>query len=123
MSGRPMFSIDPFQDPPLAPVEPADGWKEPCQLADHKWTLVIEDGQVRLECVDPHPESFINEIRPDRRYPACLDHYWQAEDLYCDGIPVKVTHIDDSTPSTPNGPAEYGFYITVEPFGSGGDVA
>jgi hypothetical protein len=36
-----------------------------------------------------------------------------SEEIYAE-IPVTVTYVDDSTPSTPYGPAEYGHYLEVE---------
>lgn len=95
--------------------EPEGGWKTPCIIADHKWALEIEEGKVELVCLDPHPESFAEECNDGGGLPVCLFPYWEREDLITvNAIPAKVTHVDDSTPSTPNGPAEYGFYIEIE---------
>lgn len=94
--------------------EPEDGWKKPCIIADHKWALKIEEGRAYLECVDPHLESFINEVDPQYGPPVCLERYWEHEDLgTVEAIPVKVTHVADSISAGPWG-TEYGFYIEIE---------
>lgn len=104
------------EDFPPERKEPADGWKQPCRLADHKWALEVEEGRASLVCLDPHPESFMEECDPQRGAPVCIDHYWERDDLTLDGqIPVAVEHIDDNMPSGPWGPAEYAFWIELKP--------
>lgn len=93
------------------PVLPQGGWLEPtCTFEFHQWILEIEDGRVCILCVDPcDPELF----NPNSRIPTCLAP-WESEDYSTpEPIPVKLTYVNDSTPSTPAGPAEYGFYIEV----------
>lgn len=95
--------------------EPEGGWKKACTVVDHKWALEVEGGKVSLVCLDPHPETFMDEVDPEYGAPVCLDQYWERDDLNTPrAIPVKVKHIQDNTPSTPNGPAEYGFWIEIE---------
>jgi hypothetical protein len=97
------------------PVMPEGGWKKACTVADHKWALEIEEGRVQLVCLDPHPVEFAAEVEPSRGSPVCLDPYWEPEDVgTTTPIPVKFEHVDDNTPSTPAGPAEYSFYMTIE---------
>lgn len=82
-----------------------------CSVADHKWELEIEDGTVSLIATDPCPE----EKAAKMDWPVCRQQYWDREDIYmAKNVPVKVRHVDDSTPSTPSGPAEYGFYLEIE---------
>jgi hypothetical protein len=113
--GIKVFELDDVYDMPER-RKPDGGWKKPCNVADHKWGLFIEEGQAILECLDPHPESFAAECDPQCGIPVCADQYWLREDVHMNRhIPVAVEHIDDSTPSTPNGPAEYSFYIQISP--------
>jgi hypothetical protein len=111
------FEVDdsPFDAP--EPVEPKGGWKKACVVADHKWALEVEEGRVQLVCQDPHPPEFAQQVDPARGAPCCLEPYWESDDVGTgsDPIPVKFEHVDDSTPSTPAGPAEYGFYMVVSP--------
>jgi hypothetical protein len=109
------FDIDDSLFDVPEPVEPEGGWKKACTVADHKWALEIEEGRAQMVCLDPHPESFAAEVDPVRGSPVCLMPYWESDDIgTVNPIPVKFEHVDDSTPSTPNGPAEYGFYMTIE---------
>ena len=101
-------------DDPEPREEPESGWKKSCTIADHRWGLDIEEGKVILKCLDPHPEEFVNEIDPYHGLPVCLDPYWVSEDLGGEIKEVHVEHVDDSTPSTPEGPAEYGYYIVIK---------
>lgn len=96
------------------PVEPEGGWKKACQVEDHRWTLSVEEGRAELVCLDPHPQQFAEEVDPQRGMPVCLDPYWEPEDLFAE-VAVQVRHVDDSSPSTPAGPAEYGFYLEIKP--------
>jgi len=104
------FMIDPFAPQP-DPEPPEGGWHVPtCTFESHHWTLEIEYGRVSISCADPCDESLFNPARPG---PMCL-HDWQPEDYSTpEPIPVKLTYVDDSTPSTPAGPAEYGYYIEI----------
>lgn len=107
--------MDIFGEEELEPrKEPKGGWKEICIIADHKWSLEVEGGSASLRCLDPHPEEFSNQVNPVYGPPVCLSQYWESDDLHCEGIPVQVRHVDDSTPSTPMGPAEYGFWIEIK---------
>lgn len=101
-------------EPPPFPKKPEGGWNKACGLDDHKWDLVVEDGKASLNCRDPHSEEFCGLVDPNGPPPVCGYPYWVQEDIYIESIPVKVKHVDDSTPSTPAGPAEYGFYLEIE---------
>lgn len=98
-----------------APIEPpVEGWHEPCTVQSHKWAIELDEGIARLVCADRCPDP--NVYDPAGITPACLmSDYWVREDLQTEGsIPVEITLVDDSTPSTPDGPAEYGFWIDVK---------
>lgn len=104
-------------DPPTPadPQPPEGGWRIPdCTFASHHWMLTVEDGHASVACVDPcddayHPRLF----DPALPTPVCM-HEWDPSDFFTpDGIPVALTYVDDSTPSTPAGPAEYSYYIEV----------
>jgi hypothetical protein len=92
---------------------PAGGWRKPCLIEAHRWGIELEDGRASVVCLDPcDPDLFDSGAQGT---PACL-HEWYAED-FCtvEPIPVAATYVDDSTPSTPAGPAEYGFYVELRP--------
>jgi hypothetical protein len=98
-------------EPPPTPIPPPGGWRKPtCTFASHSWELEVEGGRANLTCKDPCDPALFD---PARLEPLCL-FPWEPEDLVMD-IPVTVTHVDDSTPSTPAGPAEYGFYLEIRP--------
>ena len=104
------FEIDENWVEPPEPTPPPGGWRPiTCTFASHNWTLEVEDGRASIMCADP---CDVNLFDPSSRStPVCLCD-WQPEDFSTpDGIPVALTYVDDSTPSTPAGPAEYGFYI------------
>lgn len=105
------FIIDDLFEPHPEPDPPEGGWHVPtCSFDTHCWTLEIEDGHVSISCVDPCDGDLFN---PSGSPPMCL-HDWQPEDYSTpEPIPVKLTFVNDSTPSTPAGPAEYGYYIEV----------
>jgi hypothetical protein len=93
------------------PEEPEGGWDKSCVIADHQWELVIEEGIASISATDPCSEEKAKRME----WPVCRQPYWEREDLAINfRLPVKVTHIDDSSPAGPWGPAEYGFYIEVE---------
>lgn len=94
--------------------EPEGGWQKSCVIADHEWELEIEEGAVILHAINPCSAEQIEAMGPDG-WPVCRDRYWEREDIVMyKRVPVKVRHVDDSIPSTPNGPAEYGFYLELE---------
>jgi hypothetical protein len=96
--------------------EPEGGWTKPCVIADHEWELDIEEGMASLVPTNPHTEEEVARMDPSLGSGICAYPYWEREDLFVEGrIPVKVEHVDDSSPSTPAGPAEYGFYVKVTP--------
>jgi hypothetical protein len=92
-------------------VPPPEGWHPiTCDFTTHKWTLEVEDGKAHIACADPCDPAW---FEPGGRTPCCLCD-WQPDDFHTPHpIPVTLTYVDDSTPSTPAGPAEYGFYIEV----------
>lgn len=97
------------------PQPPEGGWKEPkpgCSWETHRWALSIEDGRASIQCSDPCEGPF----DPEKPIPACSPHLDMpmAEDIYIEDLPVRVHYVDDSTPSTPVGPAEYGYYFEIE---------
>lgn len=97
-------------EPTPEAVPSPGGWRKPnCTFESHRWELEIDHGIARLACTDPCDPSPFDPAEP----PVCL-HPWDAEDLAMD-IPVTVTYVDDSTPSTAAGPAEYGYYLEVRP--------
>lgn len=98
---------------PPEPVEPDGGWQEAtCSFESHKWALEVEDGHTGVRCLDPcDPAMF----RPSGPTPTCLVD-WPIEDFFSgEPLPVALTYVEDSTPSTPAGPGEYGYYIEVRP--------
>lgn len=99
-------------EPPPRRTPPPEGWHPiTCTWESHQWTLDVEDGRAFVACADPC-EPLHDPAGP---IPVCLCE-WQPEDLFTpDSIPVRLVYVDDSTPSTPAGPAEYGFYIEVHP--------
>lgn len=92
---------------------------KPCKIEDHNWEMSIEEGRVSIFCVDPHSNI---ERRAMNEWGnrlgglgACEPMVFQSEDYYVDGFPIDLEYVDDSTPSTPMSPAEYGYYILVHP--------
>lgn len=106
---------DPFRaTPELEP--PEGGWRSvTCSFESHGWALEIDNGSATVQCVDPcDPDLF----DPAGKTPVCLCG-WEPEDFHTpEPIPVKVTYVDDSTPPTPAGPAEYGYYLEVRSEGT-----
>lgn len=104
------FKLD-LSEPPPDREPPAGGWVTPtCTFESHKWTLEIEEGRASIHCCDPCDPSTFHPAAGD----ATCEYPWEPEDLTTpDPIPVLPTYVDDSTPCTPAGPAEYGFYIEV----------
>jgi hypothetical protein len=80
-----------------------------CSFESHRWVLDIEDGHASIDCLDPCEDVF----DPDGLIPVCLAGV-EPEEIFAQ-IPVTVTYVDDSTPSSIDGPAEYGFYLEVRP--------
>lgn len=108
-----MSDLDLFFDEP--PKPPREGWKPACRVSDHEWELSIEEGEVTLHCKNPHTDEEAEQMDPDQGIPVCKESYWDRMDIFMPKrVPVKVRHVDDSTPDTPNGPAEYGFYLELE---------
>lgn len=105
-----VFDPDPFEPrPEISP--PEGGWQTPdCTFESHSWMLEIDNGRASIMCTDPcNPDLF----DPEGRTPTCQCD-WQPEDYSTpDPIPVTLTYVDDSTPSGPWGPSEYGYYIEV----------
>ena len=95
------------------PKEPEGGWKPACKIKDHTWVAEVEEGILSIRPSDRHTDEQIAEMDPRGPSPACV-HWWEREDLVMSEFPVKVKVVDDSTPSTPAGPAEYGYWIEVE---------
>jgi hypothetical protein len=94
------------------PTPPPGGWLKPtCSFASHSWTLEIDEGRAYIQCADPCDPALFDPAAGNT--PVCLVE-WQPED-HCtpDPIPVRLVFVDDSTPSTPAGPAEWGYYIEV----------
>lgn len=104
------WDVDPSPPPP-EPTPPPGGWMPiTCSFESHRWELDVEEGRASVRCADPcDPDLF----EPGGRTPACLCD-WLAEDFFTpEPIPVHVKYVDDSSPSTPNGPAEWGYYLVV----------
>jgi hypothetical protein len=112
------FEIDPnpIETPP-DPTPPEGGWVKPsCTFESHHWEMEVDDGRASISCTDPCNPYIFDPREPT---PICL-HDWEPEDFHTpDPIPVALTFVDDSTPSTPAGSAEYGYYIEVR---TGADV-
>jgi hypothetical protein len=107
-------------EPAPEAVPPPGGWRKPtCTFESHRWELEVEGGRADLTCTDPcdsRPDEHVRSaplFDPAEPPPVCL-FPWEPEDIVMD-IPVTVTYVDDSTPSTPAGPAEYGYYLEVRP--------
>ncbi len=112
MSPKLMFSLD-TSEPPPEPMAPEGGWHKPdCTFESHSWVLEVEDGRFQVICADPCDAALFDPSEPT---PRCL-HDWEPEDFHTpEPLPVQLVYVDDSTPSTPAGPAEYDFYIEVRP--------
>lgn len=96
-------------------VMPEGGWTPvTCSFESHKWQLEVEEGRARIICVDPCPSEPYT-FDPCGPTPTCLCD-WMPEDFSTpEALPVRLRFVDDSSPSTPMGPAEYGFWIDVLP--------
>jgi hypothetical protein len=95
--------------------EPEGGWEKACTVEDHSWEMELEEGAAILHPTDPCSDEKIAAMGP-YAWPVCRERYWDQLDIVMhERIPVKVTHVDDSSPAGPWGPAEYGFYIKVKP--------
>lgn len=106
----PSFLDPEWMETPPDREPPAEGWHKPCDFADHRWVLDVEDGRACVRCADPCDPNVYDLAG---RTPTCLCD-WQPEDFHTpEPLPVVLTYVDDSTPSTPAGPAEYGYYIEV----------
>lgn len=98
------------------PEEPEGGWIQPtCTWESHKWALEIEDGSFHIKCLDP---CDMTKIDPNATIPVCEwgMNYCEPTDFgtpWDAPMPIRLEFVDDSTPSTPMGPAEYGYYILV----------
>jgi hypothetical protein len=101
-------------DPPPERQPPPGGWQPiTCTFESHTWHLDVESGHATITCADPCDPDVLD--LSSGNLPACLCD-WQPEDFgTAEPIPVRLTYVDDSTPSTPMGPAEYGYYIEVRP--------
>lgn len=103
------IEVDPLPEPRV----PEGGWRHvTCTWESHKWHLWLEDGKFSIQCADP---CDLNQIDPasGKGLPVCHWEFYPEDCGTPEPIPVKLTYVDDSTPSTPAGPAEYGFYIEV----------
>lgn len=97
-------------------VPPPGGWRQiTCSFESHRWVLHVEGGRASISCADSCDPTWFD---PAGRTPACLCD-WQPEDFFGEDIPVALEYVDDSTPSTPAGPAEYGYYIVVRAAATG----
>lgn len=97
--------------PEADPQPPLEGWHEPCDFEDHQWGLTVEEGRASLWCLDPCDADVYD---PAGSQPACLQ-WWENDDLCTpEPIPVRPVFVDDSTPSGPWGPAEYGYWIDLK---------
>lgn len=105
------WNASPFDEVKPLP-EPEDGWKEvTCDWKSHRWAFHIEDGRIRIECLDP---CDLTQFNPSGPLPVCDTDYLVSEDFYSvNPIEVKLRFVDDSTPDSWLGPAEYGYYIEV----------
>lgn len=94
--------------------EPEGGWLPvTCNFSSHRWGLEAEEGVARLRCLD---KCDLSRIDPSGPIPCCDDTYFLPEDVVTAApIPVRVVFVDDSTPSTPDGPAEYGYWLEIHP--------
>lgn len=99
------------------PEPPEGGWKEvTCSYESHKWQIELDGGHFYVQCVDPCPDP--EHYDSSKGLPACIahQHYGESAD-FCtpDPLPIRLKFIDESTPDSWMGPAEYGFYIEVYP--------
>lgn len=111
MTPRIKFDID-LSEPAPDPTPPPGGWAKPCGFEDHAWVLEVDEGRATIHAADP---CDLSRFDPSGPTPTC-EILWEPEDLGTVApIPVNVTLVNDSTPSTPAGPAEYSFYIELRP--------
>jgi hypothetical protein len=99
------------------------GLLPPCTVEDHTWVLEFDAGSYHVSCKNPHTpieiEAMYRYSQQDAsmgnwRYPVCGDDVGDYVHTGIAGeIEVKLNHVDDSTPSTPAGPAEYGYYLEI----------
>jgi hypothetical protein len=93
----------------------------PCKVEDHTWVIEFDAGSHSVSCKNPHTP--IEREAMDRYnlaqgkgfyFPVCGDDVGDYVGTGVAGeIEVKLRHVDDSTPSTPAGPAEYGYYLEI----------
>lgn len=86
-------------------TEPEGGWQPACKVQDHLWKIECDAGHLGLVCVDPCSEEKLDTYDLAGMTPGCL---LDAEMVGGETPPFKLKYIDDSTPSGPWGPAEYG---------------
>lgn len=104
-----IFDFDNYKPP----VEPEGGWTPvTCSFESHKWAVEIDMGRATLICLDPCPSEPYT-FDPSGPTPTCLCP-WEGDDLSTpEPLPVRLRFVDDSTPDSWLGPAEYGFWIDV----------
>lgn len=104
-----VWEQDPFDAPP-DPVPPPGGWTlATCRVETHRWHLDLDDGSFHITCMDPCEGHF----DPSAPQPVCRHDFEPHDFTTPDPLAITLTYVDDSTASTPAGPAEYGFYIEV----------
>lgn len=108
----PKFMIDTGYSESLGERTPPEGgWHEPtCTFDSHNWTLEVEDGRVNIRCMDPCDPDLFSMVD---RIPTCLCDWQQEDYVTAEPIPIKLHYVDDSTPSTVDGPAEWGYWIEI----------
>jgi hypothetical protein len=95
--------------------------RPPCTLDDHTFVIELDGGSFSVRAKDPHSavecEAMVRWAEANGRYPMpmCDVHDDYIQNGLAGEIEVKLTHIDDSTPSTPSSPAEYGYWIEFSP--------
>ncbi len=105
------FEVDHAPVPPDR-EPPEGGWQPHCKVQDHLWKVEFDGpGGVSLVCVDPCSEEKLASYEPNGVIPGC--DLCDLEELGGETEPFKLRWHDDSVPSTPAGPAEYGGWFEV----------
>lgn len=86
-----------------------------CKVGDHRWKIEFDAGTINVYALDPCDRIKRESMIRNHGYPACSEKDGWVRDGLSGEIEIKLTYVDDSTASTPAGPAEYGYYIEVEP--------
>lgn len=126
------LNLDPFEPPP--PDTLPDGrWQfydddgsvivaqpielmKPCRFEDHLWILEFEENRVSVRPKDRHSAIEREAMRRASYTEGICSCYAEVTDNMLYGtMTVKIQYHDDSSPSGPWGPAEYGYYLTIEP--------